>query len=77
MNRDHLTDGPTLIPAWHSCERCRHFEQRAGMAGGDCGHPIAKNNRRGIGERYIQRDHHDHVVTPSWCPVLAGKGARQ
>jgi IS4 transposase len=42
------------------------------MPGGDCDHPVAKQQRLGIGERYIQRDHNYHVVTPSWCPVREG-----
>jgi hypothetical protein len=69
-HRQHLSDGPTEIPAWKSCERCRHFAQRAGMAGGDCEHPTAVRVYVGTGARYIQRDHYDHVVTPGWCPVL-------
>jgi hypothetical protein len=65
-----LNDGPTEIPAWKSCERCRYFAQRAGMPGGDCDHPLARQKRLGTGERYIDRDYNDHVVTPKWCPVM-------
>lgn len=71
-NRDHLTDGPTTIPAWQSCERCQHFAQRAGMPGGDCMHAVAMDIRIGTGARYISRTGEGYVVTPKWCPVREG-----
>ena len=72
MSTPELTDGPTTIPAWQSCERCRHFAQRAGMPGGDCTHPVSMEIRIGTGARYIQRDYNDQLVTPKWCPVREG-----
>ena len=63
----HLTDGPTEIPAWKSCDGCRHFKSRRDLSGGTCKSPQLDI---GIYQPMIFRDRDGRVVTPSWCPVL-------
>lgn len=70
----HLNDGPVEIPAWKSCQGCRHFAQRSGMPGGDCVHETAVRVYVGRGATYVPRGYDDRVVTPSWCPVLVREG---
>jgi hypothetical protein len=73
--REHLNDGPSVVPAWNSCDGCRHFGTRAGMAGGDCYHPAMESKSIGSGQRCVQRDHNERAVSPKWCPALQGKSA--
>lgn len=65
-----MKDGPTEIPAWKSCDGCRHFRQRGIMPGGDCVHPVTVGRSLNTMLRYVQRTTDGRVVTPSWCPVL-------
>jgi hypothetical protein len=69
-HQQHLNDGPVDIPAWKSCQGCRHFAQRGIIVGGDCTHPVRVGRSLNTMLRYIHRDNDDRVVTPSWCPVL-------
>jgi hypothetical protein len=71
-HRAHLNDGPVEIPAWKSCQGCRHFRRFLHHAGasGACAEPTVVASFVILAARQVNRSQDGRVVTPSWCPVL-------